>query len=348
VCNNLEDVGRVKDLVLAAPEFRFIEGTLQDHFASPKDTGYRAMHFLVAYDVLPEGKTERVTVKCEIQIRTHLADAWARLSYFDFYKEGSDLPPHLARLFRRLAALLKVTDEIAQDLREEVSRPRLLTGEPATAEVEPDSLTFIYQRAFGEAPPEYVLQIVANRCREVGATRLDALDRKLADARFLDALRKAYGEEHGLELFDQELFELIPTAVAFGHQAAIDLAKQRAHMNWEELDAQYRRELEAEWLPDTYDEFMDELKSYNPRDPDAVPQRVHNLARFFDATSNCIVCGATIVKTDFLAEQIAAHYNLEDKTDEIEPELFDSGIETGYQGDSTYCNHCGYMLNKDD
>jgi ppGpp synthetase/RelA/SpoT-type nucleotidyltranferase len=347
VCNNLEDVERVKDLLRQAPEFKFVEGSLQDYYATPQDTGYRAMHYLVAYDVSPAGKTANVTVTCEVQIRTYLADAWARLAHQDLYKEGPALAPYLRKLFQRLAGLLKVTDDIAQDIREEVSRPRIVAGQPPTTGVEPDSLAFIYQMAFGALAPDYILQVVVTRCREFNVTRADALDRKLRDKAFVESLKLAYAEEHGLELHDEDVFEFIPIAVAMGDQAALNRVKQRAQAYWEEIDAHYKSELKAE-LPETYEEFMDSLKSYDHHDPEGVSSMVYDLARAFDATSSCIICGATIVETDALAEAIAEHYDLQDKMQEIEPELSGSGVETGYEGDSTYCNHCGYMLNKDD
>lgn len=296
---------------------------------------------------MPKGET-KVTVTCEVQIRTYLADAWARLAHQDFYKEGSDLPPHLKRLFRRLADLLKVTDDLAQDIREEVSRPRIVEGEPPTTGIEPDSLAFIYQRAFGVSAPDYILQIIATRCREFNVTRSDALDRKLTDRDFLEALREAYGEEHGLKLYDEDVFELIPIAVAMGDQAALSRVKQRAQGDWDEIDGYYRSEMKAEWLPETFDEFMESLAARDPRDPDGPAEMVYDLARVFGATTSCTICGETVVRTDTLAEAIAEHYDLQDKMEKIEPELFESGVETGYEGGSTFCNHCGYMLNKDD
>lgn len=348
VCNNLEDVPRAKDLLLEAPELRLVDGSLQDYLACPKDTGYRAMHFLVTYAVVPQEGAAETAVKCEIQIRTYLADAWARLSHQDFYKEGAGIPPHLERLFRHLADLLKVADDIAQDIREEVSRPKVPTGEPPAEGIELDSLAFIYRRKFFEPPPEYLLRITADRCREVGVTRLDALDRKLADNDLLDAIWKVYGDEHGIEFVVQELFELLPTAVAFGDPAAIDLAKQRAQAAWEEVDAHYRSGVKAEWLPETLDEFMKSLNARDPRDPDWPAEMVYDLAHVFGTTASCIICGAAVVQTDALAEAIAEHYGEPDRMDEIEPELFGSGVETGYDRSTTYCNHCGYMLNKDD
>lgn len=227
VCNNLEDVERAKDILLSAPELTFEEGSKQDYFKNPKDS-YRALHFIVVYEVTFPNQDGKIPIKCEIQLRTYLSDTWARLSHWDFFKETAETPEPIKKLLNRLASLLSLADDIAQDIRELVSQPRPVPSKSDTEFVNADALAFIYQRAFQTAPPDYTVRIVAENCKELNITRSDVLDRKLNDKVFLEKLKTAYSADHGLELYDESLFELIPIAAAMGDRAAIDRARQSA------------------------------------------------------------------------------------------------------------------------
>ncbi len=44
VCNNLEDVHRIKDALLASPRFRHADDCVQDFIESPQTSGYRDIH----------------------------------------------------------------------------------------------------------------------------------------------------------------------------------------------------------------------------------------------------------------------------------------------------------------
>lgn len=120
VCSNTEDLYRIRDLLLGSPRFRQQDDCVRDYVAVPQESGYRAIHLNMIYDVL--GVTS-ISVPCEIQIRTLAQDCWARLAHYDIYKQGDELPAYILRSSRRLASLLALADDVGQDLREEVSRP---------------------------------------------------------------------------------------------------------------------------------------------------------------------------------------------------------------------------------
>jgi hypothetical protein len=285
-------------------------------------------------------------VNCEIQIRTHLADTWARLSHCDFYKDIEEIPIPQKRLLKRLADLLSVADDIAQDLREQISQRRSVTLKPETELVTQDTLAFMYQSALGSAPPEYLLGIVAKQCEELGITRSDLLDRKLRDAEFMRKVRDTFEASYLSELSDQAAFELIPTAVAFGDHTALEKAKQRAREELEDIDRIYKSELFSS-LPETYDQFLDFFKE--TKDSWAAAERmVYDAAEAFGAEHKCSICGTRIVNDDFLAENLAEYYGVEDNVDEIRDRIADLGIETGGWNDDDLCNHCDYVLSKDD
>ena len=156
VCANIEDVHRVKELLLSNPRIKEIPGSEEDRIAIPTPSGYRDFKFYVKYET---GDFKYSTVICEIQIRTVLQDSWATLSHKDIYKEGDALPESLKKLSFCLSQLLDVADQIAQDIREQVSEKR----EPSKRTgrlVNEDTLRILFKKAFRELPPDYLVRLV--------------------------------------------------------------------------------------------------------------------------------------------------------------------------------------------
>ena len=193
VCANLEDIPRVKDLVLQNPRFKIISNSEKNYIESPKDDGYRAFQFTIDYEVIFENKP--FPIPCEIQVRSMLQDSWATLAHRDIYKKGEGLPEDLTKLTRRLSDLLAVADDIAQDIREQVSKPREVTKRPAGVAISENGLAFIYRRAFKKSPSDYLIKLVAKKCSQLNVTRLDSFERVLMDSRIREVLKKAYEEK---------------------------------------------------------------------------------------------------------------------------------------------------------
>ncbi len=73
-----------------------IQGSPEDYIKAPKSSGYRSLHLTadVSYDAVRRDKDGIVVVaddkmRCEIQIRTKLQDAWADLTHEFHYKAAS-------------------------------------------------------------------------------------------------------------------------------------------------------------------------------------------------------------------------------------------------------------------
>ncbi|MEN3177667.1 hypothetical protein ABDK75_17025 [Gluconobacter sp. OJA] len=73
-----------------------VQGQPKDYIAKPKISGYRSIHLTanVNYDAVRHDEFGNVKViddkmKCEIQIRTKIQDAWADLTHEFHYKAGS-------------------------------------------------------------------------------------------------------------------------------------------------------------------------------------------------------------------------------------------------------------------
>ena len=82
VCNFIDDVYTVADMLLGQNDVRLIEK--KDYIVNPKETGYRSLHLVVSVPVfLLDGREE---VPVEIQLRTVAMDFWASLEHQLRYK----------------------------------------------------------------------------------------------------------------------------------------------------------------------------------------------------------------------------------------------------------------------
>jgi ppGpp synthetase/RelA/SpoT-type nucleotidyltranferase len=84
--------------------------------------GYRAIHFVVHLkpNYLGARYDELHGLKCEIQIRPVLADAWAILNHHLVYKQETDLPDEAERKINALAALVETAETQFESLRKEI------------------------------------------------------------------------------------------------------------------------------------------------------------------------------------------------------------------------------------
>lgn len=340
VCNNLEDVHRIKDALLASPRFRHGVDCVQDFIESPQQSGYRAIHVGLRYDVIGVVKT---AVACEIQLRTLAQETWARLSHYDLYKQGDSLPPYMLKLGVSLAEILNTADRTAQDIREDVSRP--LAGVAASnGEIRPEALSFIYRRAFGEEPSEYFMVVAAQSCHELQCYRLDLLDRVVMDEEVRRRISRAYASEASWEPSDETVFLLCITAAVSeleqAEQEASDLARQEVA----EIEAIARREQEIE-LPESFDEF---IQTFYDEDRELDATAIYQVADRFAALKRC-VCGAPIIDVDAFVEEVVDHYGLDaDPDGKLVDWLVNCGIETGDFDNSDLCSYHGWVMSKED
>jgi ppGpp synthetase/RelA/SpoT-type nucleotidyltranferase len=119
VCHYTPDCEVVSKIVAA--EFEVLEAEDKTSTLGIDKFGYSARHFLVKlgpqsvgarYDYLRD-------LKCEIQIRTALQDAWAVLQHHLFYKLEYRIPTELLRSANSLSALLEHVDQGFERLRQQ-------------------------------------------------------------------------------------------------------------------------------------------------------------------------------------------------------------------------------------
>ena len=82
ICNYIDDVYEVADLLLQQDDLRLIRRS--DYIKNPKPSGYRSLHLVVEVPVFLSDRTEFVPV--EVQFRTIAMDTWASLEHELKYK----------------------------------------------------------------------------------------------------------------------------------------------------------------------------------------------------------------------------------------------------------------------
>ena len=347
VCSNREDIGRTKDLILSSSRFQPQEDQpVQDFVRQPQDSGYRALHLNVTYQVTGPHLT---SVACEIQIRTLAQEMWATLTHYDIYKHQEAVPEHIQTSSRRLSSLLSTADEIGQDIREQVSVP-LVGVQEERNELKPETLAFIYRRVFGQDPPDYLVRYVLNVCDEVGCFRLDAIDRVVRDTTIRSAVAVAYEHATGWDLPDETWFELCPVAAVKGADEAASEAERRGRDELEEVEAIARRDLSGDALAELPETLVELIES-SGFDRDGLPSGVisYDLADALGALRECAICGAPIIDVDIFIENVLEHYDAdEDPEGQIANTLINSGIEVGNVDNPRLCSYHGWVMSKDD
>jgi hypothetical protein len=82
--------------------------------------GYGGAHFIVMFGSRYSGGRYKgiSDLKCEIQVRTVLQDAWAMISHQLSYKNEASVPPRLQRDLNNVSALLEIAQRTFDNVRE--------------------------------------------------------------------------------------------------------------------------------------------------------------------------------------------------------------------------------------
>ena len=337
VCNNIEDVDRIRAAVVAAERFQIVD--VENYIENPQPSGYRALHVNVRFT--PTGTTE--SFPTEIQVCTVAQHAWATLTHYDIYKQ--DAPLDLRNHAQRLASLLRVADEMATDLREEARRPvpaardTVLGGSPTG-----DSFALIFERAFGNPAPDYVARSAEILADENGLRRLDGLDAVLQSEEFRSDVSDAFEDSAGWRPSDETLFEIGIIAAAKDVAEAKRIAVARGAAERLEIESIWRREVLSE-LPPTFDELV-EMAAGDPQSGDLSLSR--ELFEAAGALHECALCGTDIIDDEAFVEAALEHYGLDEDPDgRLTDVLLQAGYETGFWDNPSFCGYHGYQLSRD-
>ncbi len=190
-CINVRDIEMVQTALDAVPPtstdgLRLDPESERDYVAEPKESGYRGWHVNLGITV------NSVPVVCELQVRTLLQDSWGELTHEDTYSKDGALPPLVDVLSTRMADLLSILDDIAEDLRTELDR---IDQEIVAA---PDD-------RHGVAESD-----LAGQAADAGVllrTRWESLDRPIDLAALAWALQREFGAEVSDDWFGHGSFK---------------------------------------------------------------------------------------------------------------------------------------------
>lgn len=120
VCMYESDINKIEDIIQS--EFKVCERVDKRKEAGSDKMGYLGFHFIVQlrdhcsgphYDGLH-------ALKCEIQVRTILQDAWALISHHLVYKEESSIPSKIRRDLNNVASLLEIAQGVFDTAKEKI------------------------------------------------------------------------------------------------------------------------------------------------------------------------------------------------------------------------------------
>ena len=344
VCNNVEDVQRFAELLKEKLPATWGEVDIQDYTSEPNEGGYRAFHVNFRLDVgehlfLPD------LVPCEVQIRSRLQDAWAELSHDDIYKQPG-LPEDLRARAKDLAEVLAAADRIASDIRSRVMREtECQEHRPEMGQVSAEGLTFDFREVFGRSPPDYAVRLALNLCDRLQIVSLEGFPDVLGRTGFRDRVAETYRAVIGIGIGIEEVFLAALYAFAEGDDKAISWVRKKARHERDEFEQFAKREALSS-LPDGFEELIKALE-----DPGSNAD-IAGWADALGATSDCAVCGTTVIQPFSFAESAVQHYEIPGEHDadvheRIEAALRASGEETGGWGDGSLCAYHNEQAAKD-
>ena len=350
VCKNIEDVYRVKNIILSDKRLR-PKGDIRDRIVEPDFSGYRAIQFNIKYDLKISDNAKTIPVICEIQIKTMLQDSWASLVHRDIYKEGAHLPKEIMTLSKRLSELLAIADNIAQDIRDQVSSPAIISladKRGRKGEANRFTLGFIFKSKNNKDIPEYLVGQAINKCSEYELYRLDGLDGILSDREFIELLNAEHEKFFPGDISEEDIFLFAITAAAKGKEVAIKEAVKQFQQEYDEVVQIAKREEYP--LPESLEELIEELSPKTKDDLIEQPLLVGQLARRFGVISECIICGTAIIDIEHLVEEIFVHYEKDDQKlqDNLTKILTNSGVETGGFENASLCAYHDEITGKQD
>ena len=130
ICNYLEDIYRIADLLQRQRDVEFVHR--RDYIENPKESGYRSLHLVIRIPVFLSSHTELVPV--EVQIRTIAMDFWASLEHQLRYKSNHETTQQLRRRLQHCAEASAALDREMQDIYREINGYSAGDAQPVQAE----------------------------------------------------------------------------------------------------------------------------------------------------------------------------------------------------------------------
>lgn len=121
VCMYQPDISNIEEIIQR--EFYVCERVDKSKDAGTDKMGYLGLHFIVRLKEHYSGPHYEGLhdLKCEIQVRTILQDAWAIISHHLVYKEESSVPQKIRRDLNNVASLLEIAQGVFDTAKEKIA-----------------------------------------------------------------------------------------------------------------------------------------------------------------------------------------------------------------------------------
>ena len=112
ICNYLDDIYRIEDMLLAQNDVTLLRR--RDYIKTPKQSGYQSLHLIVEVPIfLSDGP---IPIPVEIQIRTIAMDFWASLEHKLKYKTDNEVAEDLRYRLKICAKAIQELDTEMQNI----------------------------------------------------------------------------------------------------------------------------------------------------------------------------------------------------------------------------------------
>lgn len=121
VCMYQPDISKIEEIIQR--EFYICDRVDKSKEAGADKMGYLGLHFVVRLKDHYSGPYYEGLhdLKCEIQVRTILQDAWAIISHQLVYKEESSVPSKIRRDLNNVASLLEIAQGVFDSAKEKIA-----------------------------------------------------------------------------------------------------------------------------------------------------------------------------------------------------------------------------------
>ena len=107
ICSFTSDIYRLAKMIENQSDLKVI--SIKDYIKTPKDSGYKSYHMIVAVPVFLSDSV--VETKVEIQIRTIAMDFWASLEHKIYYKLEGHAPEYISKGLKECSDMVSALDD---------------------------------------------------------------------------------------------------------------------------------------------------------------------------------------------------------------------------------------------
>ncbi|MGY2410734.1 GTP pyrophosphokinase [Pseudomonas pergaminensis] len=227
VCLYSSDISNVIDII--RNEFEIVQEIDKREELETNKFGYIGNHFIVRLGINYSGARydDLRTLRCEIQVRTVVQDAWSIIQHHMVYKKESQVPSNLIRKLNGLAGLFETVDDQFEFIRmqrdiylDSVRVSKRAPGDFLENELNYDSLVEFMQWRYDEVLDEderEMVSTVLDALTEIGISKLKDIQLLLEqNEKFIDLATEAYLEicQDEIPEDDRSIWEPIKIPVA--------------------------------------------------------------------------------------------------------------------------------------